>query len=77
MGRPAGSKNRKSAKTSRTGLRGVRLRPDGKFRAELHLGTYASRYEAALAWNEAARELFGRHVYQNPLPEDEEHGNEQ
>lgn len=71
MSRTVGSKSKGASKHSRSRLKGVYINPRGAYCASLHLGTYETPQEAERAYNEAARKVFGRHVFQNPLPERE------
>jgi hypothetical protein len=64
-------------RTNASGLKGVRLhRIKGLWAAvlavngrEKRLGIFECKYEAAYAYNEAAKRIQGEFAYQNPLPE--------
>lgn len=57
-----------------TGFKGVRANPDGKFEAQIktgdksfYLGRYTTVEDAALAYNEAAKKLFGEFARLNEI----------
>lgn len=44
----------------------ARVQRDGK---RVYLGAFAEEIDAARAYNQAMREIYGPHAYLNPLPE--------
>jgi hypothetical protein len=66
--------NQPLQKKSRTGYKGVQLKPSGKYRArimhndrDIHLGYYDTPAEAAYAYNKKALELFGEFANLNKI----------
>ena len=58
--------------------RGVRLVPSGNYVAKffhngknIHVGTFCTEEEAAIAWNAKAKELYGKYARLNELPKGE------
>ena len=72
------SRNRKKAKTNKSGYKGVVLyKQSGKWKAytkvnmkSKHLGYYDTKEEAALAYNDFAKKTFGEFCYLNDISED-------
>lgn len=66
--------NRRLFNKKESKYRGVTKRPNGKFQANIakdkikyFLGTFNSEIEAAKAWNNKSRELYGDTAYQNTI----------
>jgi hypothetical protein len=69
--------NRPLQLRSRTGHKGVKPRPNGKYLATIylngmhtHLGIYSDILEASFCYNTAAAHLHGDHAGLNPIPPD-------
>lgn len=73
-----GAQNNQNRRWDRVGkssvFKGVTKRPNGKFRARIclgyrsrHLGIFPTAEDAALAYNLAARELFGKFAHLNKV----------
>ncbi len=60
--------NRYAKPSSKSGYKGVSYhKTKNKWEARIHYGLYDTKEEAALAYNEAAKLLFGEFAYQNKV----------
>lgn len=68
------SQNKRVSKRNKFGLKGVTIRPSGRYTATICinrrnkvLGTFATKEEAAEAYNKAAAKIFGEFAHVNVL----------
>jgi hypothetical protein len=69
-------RNRKPNKNGRSAYRGITVMPGNKYRAKINcdktrydLGVYYNEHDAVIAYNAAAKILYGEFAYMNDIPE--------